>query len=106
MSLLETGIDDYNKGVEERITFLEDYQNAFNDETEIRNVQNPVEEDHNIDISSNNSERPIILALDNMDKTDNAPEVEDINEENPFDIFDQQRFPEIEENFFEYLEMS
>ena len=106
MTLFDTAINDANKGVEERITFLEDYQNAFNDETEIRNVQNPVEEDHNIDISSNNSERPIILVLDNMDNAGNALEVEDINQENPFDIFDQQRFPEIEENFFEYLEMS
>ena len=105
----------YNTGVTERFKPYMNFLNA-NDhtanacETNVGKSHVSIKETHSVSNSNRNSVPRIVLELEKMQTISNnnsfsASEEEEEDDYSQYDIYEQQRIPEVEEKFSDYLKM-
>ena len=105
---MDDEVERYNTGVTERNASYMNFLNGNDQVTEVGNTRASIQENHNISNSNHNSIPRIAVELENaqiINSNNSVPVIEEVDVNNSYDMYEQQRIPEVEENFSEYLEM-
>ncbi len=111
MTLIEEEVDRYNNNtsVVKRNEPYMHFLKKNDSETENVNFHPSIEENHDIFNSlnrHNNRDPPMAQELENISNNNGVPALEEEEDYNDsYDMYDQQRIPEIENNFSEYFQM-